>query len=391
MVQAIRRLFILIAGWLVVSSQPLPRPQRPRVEELGVFYFKNVILDQLDQYFTVLKRMKRASPDEYRLYSRLGAHVIPCSGVNHLDEICGSGEPLSPWFRQTLPAFGAVTYCMASKFSKVENMKVTGGRSLWFPRLLLFRKYSHGGEPPEVQRLSGGATLYVVTVYFDRPDCKDLKAGIPQEFPVAILPDGSVRVLRCQLNGGVAVLAKHGSGRGSFFHIPQKRWGIWDHYHQWAREVGRPVEELLTSMFVRAANFYVAANASMIRVEVSRGGLVGVFGVDIVRTPYFFKDRDVTVGPTGYRKKIFHIVRPHRRESRTGRESFVRLHFRGERSFNWNGYQVGITVPGKHHANLADFNVGMWDKDKALGQGFLGATPFAKWARKHLLEQRPEI
>lgn len=60
----------------------------------------------------------------------------------------------------------------------------------------------------------------------------------------------------------------------------------------------------------------------------------------------------------GVRKRIFHFVRPHVRSDGVA----VKAHFRGEREFNWAGYKITITVPGRDHFIVDEFNVGASDE-----------------------------
>ena len=46
-------------------------------DEYGEFYFRHTILDQLDRYFVILKRMKSGDKEAYDLYSQLGAYILP--------------------------------------------------------------------------------------------------------------------------------------------------------------------------------------------------------------------------------------------------------------------------------------------------------------------------
>jgi len=95
-----------------------------------------------------------------------------------------------------------------------------------------------------------------------------------------------------------------------------------------------------------------------VQVNVSNGHLTAVFCIDMLRTPYFFADRDIEYKGS----KIFHIVRAHRRVGAGGNETFVKSHFRGLREFVWNGYSVRITLAGKHHADLLDANFGSYEE-----------------------------
>jgi hypothetical protein len=98
---------------------------------------------------------------------------------------------------------------------------------------------------------------------------------------------------------------------------------------------------------------------SMTRITATNSdGLAAVFSVNIHRTAYFFQDRDIHVNEEGSRKRIFHFVRPHVRSD----GSVVKAHFRGENEFDWAGYHIKITIPGKDHFLLGEFNVGTTDE-----------------------------
>lgn len=321
--------------------------------EFGSFFFRDAILDQLDHYFEVLARMKKGDHQSYQFFSRLGGHIVPSQGwVPHV-----VSDHLPPWWRDTLPSTGGVFF----GDNRIEEREKKG-KVMWV-RALYFQKYRRRGQPREVQPVSAG-TVYSLTVYWDMPrdagwNRKIGEQGIVQMFPVVIAEDGEVTVLRMLETKHHYVAGKkryHGERRE--FHIPERRWGIPDDYTKWAKQHDEPVDKFLRNIFINAAEGYMMANAAMTRVAVTKGKLTGVFAVDIERTPYFFRDREVTVTESGARKRIFHIVRPHERINAGGHKSFVRMHFRGERTFAWNGYSISITVPGWHHGDFSDFDVG---------------------------------
>jgi hypothetical protein len=101
---------------------------------------------------------------------------------------------------------------------------------------------------------------------------------------------------------------------------------------------------------------------SMVRVAVHKDDLTAIFGVNIRRMSYFFQDRDLAFTIKGARKKVFHIVKAHERHYKDGRVVPVRLHFRGEKEFDWAGYHVKITVPGLDHFLLSEVNIGVEDE-----------------------------
>jgi hypothetical protein len=361
-----------------------PSPEKPKSKPkdgnvagdhvTGEFYFRETILDQLDYYMKCLARMRRADPESFEVYSRLGAHVIPETTAVWGDEL-GYTTELPPWFRQTLPSFGAIF------FGKTARDDEAIDRKRMLPRFFYFTKFNASKAPPEVQRASAGTTIYLVTVYWDQPEGNHkMKVGAPTEYPVVILPDGSMKLLRVLVPDDKIIRHKHGQDRGKTFTIPRRRWVDANPFFvDWAKEHKRPVDEYLIDAFVRVASYFETAQSSVIRVAATRGDLTAAFGVCIKRTPYFFKDRDVVLNQNGNRKRIFHIVRPHIRKSGKA----VKLHFRGEKIFDWNDYQIRITVPGKDHHHLNEFDVGLSDSRKIIGPGVSTKRIAEEW-KDHL-------
>ena len=84
------------------------------------------------------------------------------------------------------------------------------------------------------------------------------------------------------------------------------------------------------------------------------------FSIDMLRTPYFFADRKKVVNENGNTKKIFHIVRGHKRKNGT----FIKTHFRGLREFVWNDYQVKIGLAGLHRKSIFEFTGALENVDE---------------------------
>ena len=187
------------------SSKPkTPRPElrTEDPEQWGQYYFRDAILDQLDTYFTYLKRMKVHDRDAYDMHSRLGIQIMPQSAVQSFDnwrQDKGDDE-LSAWWKTNRPGFGAVSYGIDAASLDEENAIVADlspeqwaqlkGRTrtpddleaghrmatatkgpqrslpdghkydsalIWVPKFLYFTKWSK--VPPDVQRITGGDVL----------------------------------------------------------------------------------------------------------------------------------------------------------------------------------------------------------------------------------------
>lgn len=431
-----------------------PTKQKPapvsEAEQFGQFYFKSAVLDQLDLYFHYIKRMKANDPDAYHLYRQVGAQVVPRRTILAARPKFTDDEyRVSSWFASTKPAFGAISYGLYTEVEKegrclivddhkedltpeerkearaalanmpslltvsgvkyhelgVPKEKVSAKTNynvgiFWTPKFIYFTKFDKA--PVDTEQHQTG-TIYKLTVYWDRNDKNNVKwnkkhkGGVPQEYGLWITPSGEIRVLRQLEKEYREVRSKVRIGRHSSINGGQQwkrsvettAWTYPSKYLTWCE--GRLDEtplQCLVRTFVEATRLYEqAAMGSMIRIEAAKGDVSAVFGVEVKRTAYFFKDRDDVLDPgTGKKKRIFHIVRPHQRAD----GSTVKMHFRGLRQFVWNGYRINITVPGKHHEFLPEFDLGAVDRvekgERCTRQSALGEAWRAHFHGKSLIE-----
>ena len=338
-------------------------------ELYGEFNFRDTILQQLERYFVYLERMKRKAPDAYGLYKEIGATLVPYIANGSWQRDASEEErersrtfvtPLADWFNKTRPSFGCYVFGADPETEKYEQTAECKDKAMvkWVPKFMYYTKYRK--PPPEMQLISGG-DIYSMTVYWDRPFDKKFKYGVPQEFGIYVSSDGKeVTALRCCDTKYVPIRHKVNRShqrRGEVFHVPQRAWHIPGEFEQWAHDNGEDAQHFLTELFKRTVwqteeNLY-----SMIRVTAVKDGMTAVFSVNIHRTAYFFQDRDIELTDDGKRKRIFHFVRPHTRHD----GSTVKAHFRGENEFNWAGYQIRITVPGRDHLDIAELDLGTID------------------------------
>jgi len=347
----------------------------------GEFNFRDTILQQLERYFVYLDRMKKHDPDSYGFYREIGATLLPYISTGawnrertskDKDNIAKHNTPLADWFHPETERYE-------------HDAKGRKGHDLWVPKFMYYLKYKN--PPPEIQLICGG-DIYKMTVWWDRTDQKRMKYGRPQEFPIFVSSDGKeVIALRFCDTRWVEIISKrekksvarvHGHRnkgpalrrcqRGNFT-IPKRAYRIPGDFEEWAKETGDNAQHFLTEMFKEAVMRAEMAQYSMTRITATnKVGTAAVFGVNIHRTSYFFQDRDIHLNAEGSRKRIFHFVRPHVRSD----GSVVKAHFRGEKEFDWAGYHIKITIPGKDHFMLGEFDVGSSDeywrdpKDKSV-------------------------
>jgi hypothetical protein len=295
--------------------------------------------------------LKKFDPDMYDYLSRVGVGVLP-------DTAIVAKCALSPWFVQTSPSRGAF-FLWEGYLPKRKGVLTA--------RFVYFNKYSPAKAPPRYERINNGV-VYEVTVFWDK-SIKELgNRGFGGSFAVQVDDAGQMRLLREKSVNRVRIRAKKGRDRGRTFSITQHQCGFPAFVTEWIKDEEsrwKDPQQLAAELLSAAAGFYEAAHASMIRVQAKRADVVLTIAVNVKRTPYFFRDRDAVVDAKGKKKRIFHSVRPHVRSNGQA----VRLHFRGLREFTWNGYPVSITVPGKHHLNIEEFNVGGLEDDAPVAPG----------------------
>ena len=344
-------------------------------EFFGMFNFRDTILQQLERYFVYLARMKRYDKDSFGLYRQYGATLLPYIDIGAHDRKGTASEtkeearrerayPLAEWFHQMRPSFGCFVYGADPETEKYEleesaertaRDKKKKKHRLWVPKFMYFVKIKK--PTPKLQLMTGGDT-YSMTVYWDRPhDPKSKqKYGIPQEFGIFVSHDGKrVIALRTLSHKRSPVWSRKWH---ETFYIPQRRWEFPAEFARWAREQGETPQVFLTRLFKASVQRHSNAQRGVVRIAVTKDDMTAVFSVNHLKMGYFFQDRDIQIGETGARKRIFHMVKAHTR--RDGSE--VPMHFRGEREFTWADYKVLITVPGWDHTNYDEFNVGTIDE-----------------------------
>lgn len=365
----------------LTRQEPPPRA-KPRGERRARFdmRLKTSILDHLEDNTKIVGRMKQYFPSEYGLYSQVGANIVPHDEKFLPDRADLAADPVSPWFLQVRPAFGAVVTGNPHDETKPLNTAI-------YPRLTHFLKveqpkarrhhmFPPGGRRAAVQPIAPGSDFYVFTLYFDERDwarifpkktrddwkmCKFYERAFALELPLEITKDGYVRPLRI-------IRDRYVVGRGGYSDVrrtvPQWDFPFSKGWIQAVKSTLTPQQYVLAEIGF-ALWSYESANASMIQVRASKDGVCTLVNVNVEQTPDFFNDRDDVI-IEGIKKRIFHIVRPHERQVRN-KTALVHLHFRGLRQFVWNGYQIEISVPGRDHVDVREFDLTVKDEPKESG------------------------
>lgn len=337
------------------AARALPAPRRSTnrehirdVEESGQWYHLSDLLDRLEDYFSFIAQMKDGHKDAYQLYSRVGGYVIPRETYQR-----ASGLEVN-WKDPDLPAFGCIHIADTSHDDTGDKCS---------PEFMYFRKVH---RPAHTQASNG--VVYEFTIFYagGRGGVK----GVPLTCHVAI-EGGTPKLLRERVS------RRHNVKSGYF---TSWSWAWPPAARVAAGEWNEPPEDAVPRALSWTINTVMSASAGM-QVRVSKEKLSALFTIDMLQTPRIFRDRDMVVNENGRRKRIFHIVRGHKRRL-AGGDVNVKTHFRGERKFNWGDYRVVISMPGLHHAHSVSFSAAGRD-DSDPDEGYVSSKRLGKAIRGH--------
>ena len=344
---------------------------REDMQEQGIWYDLKGLLESLSTYFKLIKHMRRADPDAYRVYKQIGGLVnYPERGFwNDLPAI---------WRDDASPAFGVT---MMDTSGRDYGRRDRYGEKYMQPAFGYYRK---------VKPLAGliEATEHdvfrcaMIFIDVNKPTRKKLAKKwnllkpltFVSSFYVEVTPAGDVRLLKEKQLVIVKPIKKRrsnkqlGMGRNASraFHVVQFGYprNVTMAYRDYidgqkanneeVPERNETVEEWITTLFRIIVSGHDQGGGGLM-VRVKKDSDTAMFAIDLLRTPNFFQERELVVDATGHRKKIIHIVRTHKRVFADGRETYVKSHFRGMRRFQWYSYDVNVTMPGWHHNDPKNF------------------------------------
>jgi hypothetical protein len=366
-----------IISWL------FPKPRRLKknndgadAEEAGRWYFKRDILDCLEEYFVCIRRMKKTDPEGYQFYRKIGAVIMQQNKMKF-------GFRLSPLWRSQpdLPSFGAI----AQLHTEDKDNKHTASTIVPI-KIGYFRKL----EKPSMDIEPAQGIVYEATVFHHRIKDKNLKASSSFFIEIRdgrVFPLQYAKMVRQTIQHRDASARKH-SRRTTVLH--HKEWTYGYFLEAECKETPKwnemPVKDRAEFVFCFLVNSWETCSAALRVSAKNKSGLVASFGVDLLRTPYFFDQREPIYADEGHKKRIFHIVRTHKRTLKNGATSFVKSHFRGLRKFDWFGYKILISMPGTHYSDLTNLTAGLqvFDEDETVPNDMLTDKQFSDRVSKYL-------
>jgi hypothetical protein len=357
---------VLLPPPVVISA-----PEEPQVQSIAKAIHVGNLLDDLDDYFFWIRRLRSVHRDAYDLYSRVGGTVI--GGDEKNAALANRADSRLPKDPAEWPAFFMIS------FPESDSAK-----DKIHAALIYFQKVRLGDSHIGNIVPFGKAIYHGVIFYSERKRHEATKTRVefPCEFHVGVTADGGVYPLRTVVSHSQSIRHRRGATRSS--RIEHRRVEYPPVLRQLAGDLNS-VAEYVRFTFYIAMNFSVAS-ADGIQINVrAPDGLAGRFSIPTEQTARFFKDREFEATVNGTRKKIFHAVREHARAAGAGRSVKVRAHYRGARRFDWKAYAVNITVPDLHHASLTKFTAEAHDAAGANPRrGFADMKETGERIRDHI-------
>ena len=317
-------------------KKKITRKQRERVHH-GSHYYLSDLLDQMDRAFEGMRALKKADPIAFRRFQKMSCNVYSKDYTTFAGddrEWASQGNQFAIKVNQ-IPAQGCIF---------VPHYWDNEDRELCFP---IFIYYNRIKKPINVQQANG--VVLEVGICWGRKD----DPVVAETFFVSVNDDCSVQVLKQLVPKNERVQRKVKRKHTQDFSIIRTTWIDPTVLRDLSEHRKETPEETAYSMVWMAINGSLATDSG-INVRVSKGTKRLTFAIDMLRTPYFFKDREKVVNENGNTKKIFHIVAAHKRVV-NGVEQIVKSHTRGLRKFIWNGYRVNILLLGKHMNSINGF------------------------------------
>lgn len=329
------------------NRKAAPKPRRGK-QHHGAHYYLGDLLDRLDGAFRDFRAIRKADKDAYDLFSRVGVGVFSKDAV-----WMGDGDGIgvdNRFFDNGMPSFG----CAYMGGTKTDEDTIL---ATFLYIVKEKRPVGVANLPiPNVQATNG--TVYRVGAVYKPPADESNLPPVSVSAHVAVYPDGSVKALK--------------TAKPIYNAAVQRVRMAWT-YPEWLGDVfegEKSIDDKARSLLGIVATASVFPSSGLtVRVTHRKERLT--FGIDMLRTPYFFRDRDRQVTENGATKKILHYVRGHMRTMAGGEKKFIAPHWRGLRRFTWNGYEVSIGMAGRHHADLNDFQAPAYDArdPEILGKG----------------------
>ena len=292
-------------------------------DNFGCLYHLGNLLDQMDDYFKSISYLKKQDPSAYAIYRRIGGQVV------EEDSWINIQSKLETNWLNMRPSFGMIHLGVPTK--KSISVK--------------FVYYEKHEKDIYAEKFSG--EMYSVKLFYLWPKKRNVNTGLVN-YKIGIKEDGSIKLLKEHYLERVTIPHRKGKETLTYY---RPKFGYSESLKDMYQDVkdrpeykGQKITDIAATYFCMVANAMTAAYGGM-QVMATKKQNSCVFNIDMLRTPYFFKDREAVIDINGKTKKIFHIVKSHKRKLDLNKEVFIKTHFRGLRQFVWKGYDIVIKNP----------------------------------------------
>lgn len=310
------------------------------------------MLDYLPGYFDDLKALRKYDPSTYSIMAKLGGVVIPENSLfRH--------STLPPKLLDNPP----MMRCIFFKKSDQHNKKTDTYSASIVYMMRLKGGMTYVGREGGYCHLPVGICYRVVLVYNH-----DL-GSFAESFFVHYDENHKMSVIK--ESKVVNQVIRHNSNKG----FKRDRGNTWVAHRKtitpfFLREM--VVEQKKLGMKVQTTDEIAATICNIclsaqrpseaILVRANKSDMTASWTIDRRDGKRFFAKRVTGTASDGKRKRILHYVGDFTRDT-DGRTSYVREHYRGERSFSWMGYGIDVSGLGFHHKDFYDASVETFEFD----------------------------
>jgi hypothetical protein len=310
------------------------------------------MLDYLPGYFDDLKALRKYDPATYSIMAKLGGVVTPENSGFRCDT-------LMPKVLDNPPLMRCIFFKKSDQYDKVKD---TYSASIIY-MMRLKGGMSYVAREGHYCHLPVGICYRVVVVYNHNLGsfAESFFVHYDANHKMSVVKENKLvpQVIRYNSNKG----HKDYRGNASVFHrktitpffltemvAERKRLGM---------EV-QTTDQIATTL----CNICLSAKrpSEAILVRAHKSDMTASWTIDRRDGKRFFAKRVTGSAADGKRKRILHYVDNSVRDT-DGRTSYVREHYRGERSFSWMGYGIEVSGLGFHHQDFYDASIETFEFD----------------------------
>jgi hypothetical protein len=273
MIEALKRFVGSLIFWRKAEETPEVKPApklrltKEEIQDLPYWYSLKGLLDRLNDQFDFLRRMRRADPEAYQLYRKIGGYITPSSMLYNV-----GGTLPATWRAGKRPGFGLTMCLMPDDLGNPDSIHI---------KAMYYRKIwkDSGVEAFDGER-------YLVGLYYDDLNDKKLNkvkrgqtcwfyVGVDKECNITPLKSKEVRWVTCKSkrprSGGKRGVKRH----HRHFRYAVTEWTSSDWRLSGIGQKGVSGEEKARQFFCMA----VRANEDSgggVNVRAMRGGMVAL-------------------------------------------------------------------------------------------------------------------